>query len=71
MLYFRCPSCRDELANKVIVWEKEMVKISNNTKLSKDDKDKQQSDLLDKLFVENNCCRMRIITYPSRIDIVK
>ena len=71
MLYYKCPTCKTLLANKQIPFEREMEKICNNKNLSKAEMDKQKQDLLDRLELKRYCCRMRILTYLKRIEIVK
>ena len=72
-LYYRCPSCRTVLANKQLPYEQAMLKIRNNTKMSRKQKDAAQKKLLDDLYLdkdENICCRTRILTYMPQIDII-
>ncbi len=71
MLYFKCPTCRTNLANKQIPFEQELDKICNNNDLDDKKKDELKMALLDKLEVKRYCCRMRILTYSRLIDIVK
>lgn len=71
MLYFRCPTCKTELANKQIPYEEEMKKIENNDKLSENEKDQLKMGLLSKLEVNNICCRMRVLTYLKQIELLK
>ena len=71
MLYYKCPTCRTVLADKQIPYELELSKICNNSNLSDLQKDKLKEQLLDNLHVKNICCRMRMITYIKRIDIIK
>lgn len=71
MLYPRCPGCRTILANKQIPYEDGLDKICKNDKLTESQKQKQKEELLDQLYVQNICCRMRIMGYVSKIKIVK
>ena len=71
MLYFKCPTCRTNLANKELIFEEEMNNITNDPKLSKEQKDKLKIELLDKLQLKRYCCRMRILTYIDNIKIIK
>lgn len=66
MLYYRCPTCKTLLANKIIPYEEELNKIcaSNNTN------PKAKEDLLTKYHFINPCCRMRVMGYVKLIDII-
>lgn len=70
MLYFRCPTCKTELANKQLPYEEGLNKISKMD-ISESEKNKLRMELLDKLEVNNMCCRMRVLTYLKLIDIIK
>ena len=71
MLYYRCPTCRTILADKQIPFENGMEKICNITGLSKREQEDKKKELLDKLYVINYCCRMRMLTYVKLIDLVR
>ena len=70
MLYFRCPTCKNKLADKQISLEKEMVLICDNTKISEQEKDNLKSKLLDKLLITRYCCKMRALTYIDLVETV-
>lgn len=70
MLYFRCPTCKTDFANKQLVYEKELEKICNS-KTTEEQKEKQKMALLDKLEIKRYCCRMRFLTYTKLIEIIK
>lgn len=70
MYYFRCPTCRTEFANRLLIWEKELEKICNST-MTRKEKDAAQGKLLDSLNLRNICCRMRFVTYTDTNKIVK
>jgi DNA-directed RNA polymerase subunit N (RpoN/RPB10) len=70
MLYLKCPSCRELLANRQLIYEAGMNEICN----SNDDekvKDEKKTELLDRMNLKRYCCRMRLMTYRKLIDIVK
>jgi len=71
MLYYKCPTCRTVLANKQIMFEEELKRITNNSKLSDQQKDDEKAKLLDKLQLTRYCCRMRMLTYIDPSEIVK
>lgn len=70
MLYYKCPSCRTILANKQIPYEKGLDKICENNKLSDEEKNDEKRILLDKLQLVNICCRMRMISYIKKVEIL-
>jgi len=71
MLYLRCPTCKNILGNKQLIFESEMEKINEDTILSTDEKNKKREDFFVKLGLDKYCCRMRLISYTKLIDIVK
>ena len=71
MLYLKCPTCKNILANKQIPYEKDLADIHNNNKLSIKEKNIQREGLLDKYKLDKYCCRMRLLSYTRVIDIVK
>lgn len=71
MLYYRCPSCRTILGNKQIPFEEGIKKICDDINLSEKEKDQSKADLLNELYVINPCCRMRILSYIKKVEIVK
>lgn len=70
MLYLRCPTCRTMLADKQLVYEKELEKICSCNK-SDAQKEQDKRDLLDRIQVTNICCRMRMIRYTKLVEIIK
>jgi DNA-directed RNA polymerase subunit N (RpoN/RPB10) len=71
MLYFRCPTCKTVLADKELIYEKEMKRISNDLKLSEAQQNDEKRKLLDTLELTRICCRARMLTYVDLITIVK
>jgi DNA-directed RNA polymerase subunit N (RpoN/RPB10) len=71
MLYYKCPSCRTVLANKQLPFEDHIDKICKDNKLTDQQKTKLKEKLLDKLFITNICCRMRMLTYIKEIELIK
>jgi len=71
MLYYRCPTCRTILANKQLLFEKGLKDIIENEKMNDKEKDIEKQEILNKLHVKNICCRMRMLTYVRKIEIVK
>lgn len=70
MLYLRCPTCRTILANKQLPFEEGIKKICSKEGLSEVEKGKLKEKLLDELEIRRICCRMRVLTYISQIDII-
>jgi DNA-directed RNA polymerase subunit N (RpoN/RPB10) len=71
MLYYKCPTCRTNLANKQLPYQEGLDKICKNTKLSQSERDSQKKKLLDALRVINMCCRQRMLTFVSLVDVIK
>ena len=71
MIYYRCPTCKTLLANKQLIFEKDIKKICGDTKLNEQDKNEQKKKLLDRLELTRYCCRMKMLTYVDQIKIVK
>lgn len=70
MLYYKCPSCRTILANKQLLYEKGLKEICENVKLSEKQKNEEKKKLLDKLQLVNICCRMRMISYVDKVNVL-
>lgn len=68
MLYFKCPTCKTNLANKQIPYENRMNEICANTKLSFEEMEEMKSGVLDEVGAERYCCRARIMGYVRLID---
>lgn len=67
MLYFKCPSCRFNLARVQVPYTIEMAEICNS-KMSNKEKDVAKTDLLNKLNVTKYCCRMRCMGFVELIN---
>lgn len=63
MLYPRCPTCGENLAEKEIPYNTQMKEIENNPKLDVEAKKKAKQKLLNSLGVPRYCCRMRIMGF--------
>ena len=71
MLYYKCPTCKTELANKQIPFEEGIDKICKNMSLNEKEKDEKKMELLDELQIKRYCCRMRMLTYVRLIKLIK
>ena len=72
MLYARCPTCGSVLAHIELVYIDLINEVENNTELMNEEK-KKEKYICDKLadLVENDCCRMRLITYSDLVRILR
>lgn len=66
MLYFRCPSCRTNLANKEILLETELEKLKYSKR-----KEGDLKEILNRCAITNSCCVMRSLCYVDTIKIIK
>lgn len=72
MLYLKCPTCRELLGNKQLIYEKEVKTIIDSND-SDESKAKRKMDLIAKIGLSKHryCCKNRLITYTKLIDIVQ
>lgn len=72
MLYIRCPTCNRLLADKMIIYEREIRNITDNPKLTNDEKQVEKIKLINSLKIppDRYCCRMRLMTYRDLVNIV-
>ena len=71
MLYFKCVTCKKLLANREIPYKLKLKQICNNVNLSESEKTELKKKLVDEMMVTRQCCRMRLMSFVSLIDIVK
>lgn len=72
MLYLKCPTCKELLGNKQLIYEAELKKICDKyTDINDTRYENEKSDLIKKIGVKRYCCRMRIISYVRLIDVIK
>jgi DNA-directed RNA polymerase subunit N (RpoN/RPB10) len=69
-MYFKCPGCRTILANRQIPYEKGLDKILNDKNLNDEQKEKKKLELVNKLDLKRYCCRMRMMTYTKKVNII-
>ena len=69
MLYARCPSCGCTLAHIELPYIELVKKIENDTKMTDEEKNKYLREQLD-VLIENDCCKMRLITYSDLVLIL-
>lgn len=73
MLYIKCPTCGRILADKMILYEKGVKNINENNALTEKQKNDEKLKLINSFRIpdSNYCCKMRIMTYRSIVNIVK
>ncbi len=77
MAYFKCPTCKEPLGNKRIVFDAKMKKINNKPANTFEQIKKQKQEikeLLDNIGRDNPlkyCCRMRLSRNVDLVLIVK
>lgn len=67
MNYSSCPTCYFFIGNLVEDFEKEKEKICSNSKLSKEEQEKEISKLIKNLKVRRYCCRMRLMSTKDMV----
>ena len=70
MLISVCPSCNKLFADIEILYENDVKEIQNNRDMTNDEKLDAIANLLDKYHVKRYCCRMRVMSYLSEIDLL-
>ena len=70
MLYVTCPSCGFFIGQKISEYEEKKKDICTNPKLTKEDRDKQLSELLLSLNLRRYCCKMRVMSYCDLVNII-
>lgn len=68
MLYIVCPTCRELLGNKQLLYETHIEKI-NKLNISDEERSELQQQLVQEL-VELYCCRQRLMTYRNLVEII-
>lgn len=71
MIYPRCPSCGTLIANRQIPYEKGLEEIESNPNLDEDMKLEQKRILIEALKIKLYCCKMRLMTYINKTEIIK
>lgn len=72
MSYYKCPTCKTILANKVLLYDKmlESVCVKYNNQ-NTEEAQKEKREILDKLELHRMCCRMRMMTKVSLVKLIK
>lgn len=69
MSYIRCPTCRELLGNKILLFNDQTTKI-NNLDIPEKEKEKLRKDLINNLL-ELYCCKQRLITIVDTVSLIK
>jgi DNA-directed RNA polymerase subunit N (RpoN/RPB10) len=72
MLYLSCPTCRSVLAHIELPYI-DLINQVENDKVLMNNLEKKQAYISKRLqeLVENDCCRMRLITYSDLVQILR
>ena len=70
MLPTVCCTCGHLFADIQVPYEKDMVKIDNDPKLTDAEKSDHKAQLLNKYHIHSYCCRMRVLGYIRLVDII-
>lgn len=71
MLYLKCPTCKELLGNRQLIYEELYDQLLLNPDLSEKEKDLKKQELVNSLGLKLYCCKVRMITYIRLIDIIK
>lgn len=70
-----CPTCRTELANKQLYYFKKLEKICRDQEMGVyktfEEGELEKAKILDEIFADKICCRMRILTTIRPVIVVK
>ena len=70
MIYMVCPTCKTLLGHKEIPYYKGLKEICNK-KLSEKQAEIEKGKLLDRLQIKNICCRIRVINFVRKVELLK
>jgi DNA-directed RNA polymerase subunit N (RpoN/RPB10) len=65
-----CFTCRHVFADIQIPYDTDMELIENDPKMNEQEKNIAKSKLLDKYYITNYCCRMRVLGYVKLVNII-
>ena len=71
MIYMKCPTCGTIIGNRQIIYETKLEEIHNNPNIDENEKLIQKTKLVDSLELKRYCCKMRVITFKSKPNIIK
>lgn len=71
MIYLKCPSCGYIMGNRQRMYDIGLDEIESNPNNDEQKKLELKQKLLDSLELERYCCKMRVITYKNKTEIIK
>jgi DNA-directed RNA polymerase subunit N (RpoN/RPB10) len=71
MIYLKCPTCSYVLGNRQRIYEQGLEEIESNPNNDEELKLELKQKLLESLGLKRYCCRMRVITYKNKTEIIK
>ena len=71
MLYVKCPTCGNVLANRIKIYEERLKEIEDNPNNDEEMKLDLKEKMVNSLELERYCCKMRLITYKDKTEIFK
>lgn len=71
MIYLKCPTCGYVLGNRQRIYELGLDEIESNPNNDEQKKLELKQKLVDSLEIKRYCCKMRVITYKNKTEIIK
>ncbi len=71
MIYLKCPTCGYLLGNRQKIYEQGLEEIESNPNNDEQKKLELKQKLVDSLELKRYCCKMRVITYKNKTEIIK
>lgn len=71
MIYLICPSCGYILGNRQKIYDIGLEEIESNQNNDEKQKLELKQKLVDSLKLKRYCCKMRVITYKNKCEIIK
>ena len=70
MLPPNCFTCGMLMSDIELEYEKKLVEIENNASLTPEQKNERKIKLIDSLGLKRYCCRMRLLGYVDKVNII-
>ncbi|ARF10822.1 hypothetical protein Hokovirus_3_95 [Hokovirus HKV1] len=71
MHYYNCTSCGNKIADKILLYRDEYLRISNNNKMTREEKEKHLTEYCKKVLrIKRYCCSFRINTGVDEADLL-
>lgn len=71
MIYLKCPTCGYILGNRQQMYDKGLDEIESNPNNDEEQKLDLKEKLIESLQLKRYCCKMRVITYKNKTEIIK